>query len=68
MSLKGFHLVFITLSTLCAFGFAVWTLISRNDANTGSVRAMGIVSALVGIVLVAYGFRFYRKICNAPLL
>ena len=68
MSLKGFHIVFITLSTLCAFGFAVWTLLSRNDANTGGIRALGIASAFTGVALAIYGVWFYRKIRNAPAL
>ncbi len=68
MSLKGFHIVFITLSMLCAFGFAVWTLLSRNDANTSGVRALGIASAFSGIGLAVYGVWFYRKIRNAPAL
>ena len=68
MSLKGFHIVFITLSTLCAFGFAVWTLLSRNDANTGGVRVLGIVGAFTGIALSVYGVWFYRKIRNSPAL
>ncbi len=68
MSLKGFHIVFITLSTLCAFGFALWTLVSNHDANTGGVRAGGLASAVIGVGLVVYGVRFYRKINTSPAL
>lgn len=68
MSLKGFHIVFISLSVLCAFGFALWSLVSRQDENTAVVRAAGLASAFVGLGLAVYGVRFYRKICHSPVL
>jgi len=68
MSLKGFHIVFITLSTLCAFGFAVWTFLSRNEANSGGVRVFGMISLAAGFALAVYGISFYRKIRHSPVL
>jgi hypothetical protein len=58
VSLKGFHIVFITLATLCLVGFAVWTLLS--DVEVG-IRIGGGVSALSGIALAVYGTWFYRN-------
>ena len=61
MSLKSFHIVFISLSTLCAFGFGVWLLFGNAVDQSWCNVAGGIVSFLVGFALVAYGVRFLRK-------
>jgi hypothetical protein len=58
VSLKGFHIVFITLSTLCLVGFAVWTLASDVEP---AVRVIGAFSAVLGFALAAYGAWFYRN-------
>jgi len=58
VSLKGFHIVFITLATLCLVGFAVWTVVS--DVSL-FVRLGGGLSALLGVVLAIYGSWFYRN-------
>ena len=58
MSLKGFHIVFITLSTLCLVGFAVWTLAS--DVGP-AIRTIGACSAVLGVALAVYGSWFYRN-------
>lgn len=58
MSLKGFHIVFITLSTLCLVGFAVWTM--ATDVGP-LVRLTGCLSAALGLALAAYGSWFYRN-------
>ncbi len=61
MSLKSFHIVFISISTLCAFGFGAWLLFSNAVDQSWSNVAGGIVSFLVGFALVAYGVRFLKK-------
>lgn len=58
MSLKGFHIVFVTLATLCLVGFSVWTLASDVDLL---VRLSGGCSAVLGVVLAVYGSWFYRN-------
>ncbi|MBF8248396.1 MAG: hypothetical protein HW374_1196 [Bacteroidetes bacterium] len=61
MSLKSFHIVFISVSTLCAFGFGAWLLFANAVDQSWSNVAGGIVSFLVGFALVAYGVRFLKK-------
>ena len=56
MSLKGFHIVFVTLATLCLVGFAVWTVV--RDVET-VVRLGGILSGVSGVGLAIYGSWFY---------
>lgn len=61
MSLKGFHIVFVTVSTLlCAF-LALWSFLLAPD-HTGIYTAVGVVGVLGSLVMPAYGIYFYRKI------
>jgi hypothetical protein len=55
MSLKAFHLVFVTLLTTLSFGFAAWAFISGRLL----LGAAGIVAA---IAVIFYGFYFLKKL------
>ncbi len=68
MSLKGFHIVFITLSVLCTLGFALWTLVSESESNTSAMKVFGIVSAIAGVGLLVYGVWFYKSKIKGPLV
>lgn len=61
MSLKAFHVVFITCSILFSLGFGVWGV--RNFMETGNVvnLLMGIGTFIGAIALVWYGMWFLRK-------
>ncbi len=66
MSLRIFHIVFISASVLlCAF-VAVWGLrafaVSR---NVGSL-AFGILFIAAGALLIEYGRRTFRKLKELP--
>lgn len=61
MSLKGFHLVFVTVSTLlCAF-LALWAfvLVPEKSAMATTLGVIGVIGALV---MPVYGVYFYRKL------
>ena len=61
MSLKGFHIVFITLSTLLAILVGGWCL-SVNSAVGAPVYLGGaIASFVVAVALAIYGVWFYKK-------
>jgi len=60
MSLKAFHVVFITASVLLAFFFAAWCLNVAVENGPGW-RAAGVASAAIGLGLVAYEAWFLRK-------
>ena len=62
MSLKTFHLFFIALSTLVAFGFGVWGVYVFLQEQTASYLIMGILSMAVGIGLIFYAVRFMQKL------
>jgi F0F1-type ATP synthase assembly protein I len=61
MSLKAFHLVFITAAILLAFGFGIW--LAKNFFSTGG--AGNLFSALLsfgaGIGLIVYECYFLKK-------
>jgi hypothetical protein len=62
MSLKHFHVVFITASALLAFFFAVWCLAApAGESLDGGRVAAATVSAAVGIGLCLYESWFLKK-------
>lgn len=61
MSLKGFHIIFIVLSILCAFGFYGWTLVQFEAAESLGVTGLGQGSAVTGGLLLVYGIWFVVK-------
>ncbi len=61
MTLKGFHIVFITCSTLLALCVAGWCL-WLNSIGGGSGYVLGaICSFAAAVALFIYGIWFYRK-------
>ena len=62
MSLKAFHIVFVSLSSLLAFGFAGWAFHYSSTHEESSYLALALLSLVVGLALIAYGFWFWRKI------
>lgn len=65
MSLKSFHVVFISASVLLAFFFAAWCL-GPGGRDGSAWRAAGVASALAGLGLVAYEAWFLRKTRGLP--
>ena len=59
MSLKSFHIVFITAATVLTFGFGWWCFSA--NAQSGAYLAMGIASCLAGAGLLLYGKWFHSK-------
>jgi hypothetical protein len=55
MSLKAFHLIFVTLLTALSFGFAGWGF------STGH-PAFGAAGVAVGILVIVYGVYFLKKL------
>lgn len=61
MSLKGFHIVFITFSTLLALGCGVWCVQLNRTEQAPAYMIGAACSFLAALALVIYGFWFYRK-------
>lgn len=64
MSLRGFHLVFITVTTLLSVFMLVWGfwLAPHEAAATG--RVVGVIGVIGILGLPVYGVYFYRKAKN----
>jgi hypothetical protein len=61
MTLKGFHIVFITFSTTLACILGVWC-IRVNLAEGRPVYLAGAIGSFAAaVVLIVYGVWFYRK-------
>jgi hypothetical protein len=57
MSLKAFHLVFVTVSIALAFGFGVWLAVQGGLWDL----IFAAVSAAVGVGLIFYERYFLKK-------
>ncbi|MBT8037097.1 MAG: hypothetical protein KJO21_06095 [Verrucomicrobiae bacterium] len=60
MSLKGFHLLFITLATLLCVFVVLWAFVLESASGAG-LKVFGSTCAVAAIFLPLYGIRFYRK-------
>ena len=61
MSLKGFHIVFITFSTLLALGGGAWCLWVDSMHGSPAFRVGAIFAFVMAAALVIYGVWFWRK-------
>lgn len=66
MSLRAFHIVFVTVSTLLFLFLAVWAFVLVTD-RTSVITTLGAVSAAGVLVMPVYGFYFYKKVRNIVL-
>ena len=55
MSLKAFHIVFITASILLTVGFAAWCLSNFFSGGTRSDLVAGVISLVAAVSLFVYG-------------
>jgi len=61
MSIRGFHIIFITLATLfCAF-FAVWALYLYDAPRETTMDVLGWICAAGVLIFPIYGIYFYKK-------
>jgi hypothetical protein len=69
MSLKAFHLIFITASCALAFGCAVWGLKDYFSAEGKPMDLIfGIGSLVAGIGLIIYERYFLKKLKDVSYL
>jgi len=60
MSLKTFHLVFVTVTTLLFVFLAAWAFAISPEASA-AITAFGIIGAAGALLMPVYGVLFYRK-------
>ena len=69
MSLKAFHVVFITASSALAVGFGVWALRNYFSPEGAAMDlVMGAGSLIVALGLIAYERYFLKKLKNVSYL
>jgi hypothetical protein len=69
MSLKAFHLVFVTLISSLALGCGVWQLHDfRSPGGSTANLVIGIAALLAGGVMIVYGRYFLKKLKNVSYL
>jgi hypothetical protein len=61
MSLKGFHILFITVSTLLALGVGAWCLWIERTESVPAFRIGAVCSFVAAAALITYGIWFFRK-------
>ena len=66
MSLKSFHIVFVTVSTLLFVFLAAWAFLIAGE-RTALVTGLGVVGAIGALLMPAYGVYFYKKVKNLVL-
>ncbi len=60
MSLKGFHIVFVTVSMLLFVFLILWGFVLASEKSTLST-AMGITGIVGALLMPVYGVYFLRK-------
>ena len=60
MSLKNFHLVFVSVSTLLFVFMTLWAFVLSPERST-MITALGWVGIAGACLMLAYGVYFYRK-------
>ena len=61
MSLKGFHIVFVTVSTVLCMFLALWSFVLAPEPST-IATVLGIVGVAGSLLMPVYGVFFYRKV------
>jgi hypothetical protein len=68
MSLKAFHILFITASVLLSFWFSWFELSRYADSREAMDLWFGGGSCVAGVSLIAYGIYFLKKLKNISYL
>jgi hypothetical protein len=69
MSLKAFHVIFITAASALAFGFGVWLLNAyRSPEGATSDLKWAIASIVCGLGLLVYEGFFLKKLKKESFL
>jgi hypothetical protein len=68
MSLKAFHIVFVTASILLALMFGIWSLINYFQGGTLRDLLFGIGSLLAAVLLIFYERYALKKLKNIGYL
>lgn len=60
-TLKAFHIVFITCSTILSFFFGVWCLQAHLASPNLIYALLGLLGIVMSLGLIVYGIYFLQK-------
>jgi cytochrome bd-type quinol oxidase subunit 1 len=66
MSLKFFHVVFVTTATVLSLAGAHWAFQIYQQSQRLEMKVVGVSSILIAVALLVYGVWFYRKLQTHP--
>lgn len=66
MSLRVFHIVFITACVALSLWVGVWGIRDFMQERSGEALALGILFLVSGVVLVVYGSKVFAKLRDLP--
>lgn len=61
MSIRTFHIVFVTVATLLFAFLAVWGFVLSTD-RSDFVKGIAILGCVGAVVMPVYGVLFYKKV------
>ncbi len=61
MSLRSFHLFFISIASILAFFFGAWGLRYSQTLEHSAYFTAGLFSLAIGFGLIVYGVLFWQK-------
>ena len=67
MSLKQFHILFISLAILLLIGFGIWSFLPAGGGGNSVYLACGILSIIIAIGLVGYEMNLLKKMKNLTI-
>tara|TARA_B110000116_G_scaffold259541_1_gene261734 strand:- start:504 stop:710 length:207 start_codon:yes stop_codon:yes gene_type:complete len=62
VSLKSFHIVFVTCAVLFSAGFGYWALQAFQMSGDGIMLTLSLTSFLATVALLVYGVWFLKKL------
>jgi hypothetical protein len=68
MSLKAFHVLFISVSTILSFGVAGWAFRQYQALGETGHLLFGVGGVVSGLALLVYGHFFLKKLKNISYL
>ncbi len=62
MSLKAFHILFVSVSVVLAVGFGFWGIREFRTRADSTALTLGVASFAAAVALLIYGRWFLRKL------
>jgi len=69
MSLKAFHIIFVTLTTLFCLFFGIWNVQQYTQVEASNITLAFALASFAGVlILPVYGYYFLKKLKHVSFL